>query len=283
MCGSDIHTARAGWGPTDFPVVVGHEIVGKAVKVGKNVKHVKEGDIVGVGAQSSSCLKPDCEECSSGFNEQYCPHMVGCYNAKYPDGSKSYGGYAQHARHPGHFVIKIPDTIPYAEAAPMLCAGATLYSPISRAQVKGKNVGIVGLGGLGHFGVLFAKALGAKKVVVLSRKASKRDDALKLGADEYVSTDEDPDWAAKHAGSLHNIFSTVSSPKMPLSEYLSLLKPHGHFTQLGAPEDLIPAINAFTLIPKNVSMGGSCIASPKEIKEMLDLVAAQKIKPWIIE
>ncbi|EOD51141.1 alcohol dehydrogenase [Neofusicoccum parvum] len=283
ICGSDIHTLRSGWGATPYPCVVGHEIIGRAVRVGKNVTHVKEGDRVGVGAQASSCLKPDCEACADG-EENHCPHMVGTYAAKYPDGSKSYGGYADYNRTPGRFVLKIPDSIPTKDAAPMMCAGITLYSPLKREGAgPGKKVGIVGLGGLGHFGVLFAKALGADKVVVISRTGAKKADAQAMGADGFIATDEDADWATAHANSLDIIVSTVSSPKMPLMGYLSLLRYKGTFIQVGAPEDALPQINAFALIAKGCKLGGSIIGAPDEIKEMLELAAAKQVKPWIQE
>lgn len=236
ICGSDLHTLRSGWvclfsptfiltsetkllqGPTMYPCCVGHEIVGIAVRVGSKAEGgIKVGDRVGVGAQNDSCLgrKGDCEECASGM-EQYCKHgMVGTYNGVHYNGDKSYGGYALYHRAPSHFVIKIPDAIPSAEAAPMMCGGITLYSPLKHYGCgPGKKVGVVGIGGLGHFGILFAKALGADKVVAISRKANKREDALKLGADEYIATDDEPDWAKTHNRSLDLIVSTVSSSKV---------------------------------------------------------------------
>jgi alcohol dehydrogenase (NADP+) len=148
--------------------------------------------------------------------EQYCAHkFVGTYNATHFNGGKSYGGYALYNRSPSHFVVKIPDVISSAEAAPMLCGGVTLYSPLKNNNCgPGKRVGIIGLGGLGHFGVLFAKAMGADKVVAISRKSEKGADALKLGADLYIATDDEPDWASRHARSLDIIVSTVSSSKV---------------------------------------------------------------------
>lgn len=146
----------------------------------------------------------------------------------------SYGGYADYNRTNGHFVFKIPDALPSEFAAPMLCGGITMYSPLrNNGCGPGKRVGIVGVGGLGHFGVLFAKALGAEKVVGISRKASKRDEVLALGADEYIATDDDEDWANKHARSLDLIVSTVSSAKMPLDGYINLLAPHSTLVQVG--------------------------------------------------
>ena len=252
--------------------------------MGKEVKRdIKVGDIVGVGAQSESCLKPDCESCMND-EEQHCQHMVPTYGAKFADGSKSYGGHANYARIPGHFVLKIPSGLNPAEAAPMLCGGVTVYSPLTdNGCGPGKRVGIVGVGGLGHFGVLFAKALGASKVVGFSRSASKREDVLKLGADEYVATDEDKDWSKHHANSLDLIVCTVSSPKMPLQQYLRMLRPRGNFIQVGAPEDVFPPFNAFNLIPKSAKLGGSAIGSPRKIEEMLALAEKKGIHPWIQE
>jgi alcohol dehydrogenase (NADP+) len=220
ICGSDLHTLRSGWGPTKYPCCVGHEIVGIAVRVGsKAVGGIKVGDRVGVGAQSESCLgrKGDCEECSTG-NERYCPrHNTGTYNGIFMNGGKSYGGYALYNRTPSNFVVKIPDGLSSAEAAPMLCGGATMYTPLKRNGCgPGKTIGIVGIGGLGHFGILFAKALGADRVIAISRKASKREDALKLGADEYIATDEDEDWAKKYARTVDLMICTVNSAKVCL-------------------------------------------------------------------
>ena len=274
-------------------------MVGYAVKVGKKVERgiklgcplklpasaeaeIRVGDRVGVGAQSASCLKPDCEECANGL-ENHCPDgSVGTYNGKYPDGSKSYGGYSDYCRAPSHFVLKIPDAIPSEDAAPMLCGGITLYSPLKKNGCgPGRKVGIVGIGGLGHFGVLYAKALGADKVTAISRSATKKADALKIGADDFITTQDDPDWATHHARSLDLIVSTVSSPKMPLEGYLTLLRTNGQFIQVGAPEDSLPSFNAFSLIAKGCKIGGSAIGAPHEIEDMLELTVKKNVKPWI--
>ncbi len=201
-----------------YPCCVGHEIVGTAVRVGsKAVGGIKVGDRVGVGAQSDACVGRfgDCPECAMGW-ENYCSHkFVGTYNSVHYNGWKSYGGYALYNRVPSHFAVKIPDAIPSAEAAPMLCGGVTLYSPLKHNNCgPGKRVGIIGVGGLGHFGVLFAKALGADKVVAISRKTGKSEDALKMGADLYIATDDEPDWATKYTRSLDLIVCTVSSTKV---------------------------------------------------------------------
>ncbi|KAF2744701.1 cinnamyl-alcohol dehydrogenase 1 [Sporormia fimetaria CBS 119925] len=281
ICGSDIHTLRSGWYPTPYPCVVGHEIIGKAVRIGKNVTHIQQGDRVGVGAQAFSCLKPDCPMCADGI-ENHCPKNVGTYGGVYEDKSKSYGGYANYNRTNSHFVFKIPEKIPSSHAAPLLCGGATLYNPLKTYGAKGKRVGIVGLGGLGHFGVLFAKALGAKSVTVISRSHTKESDARKLGADDFIATG-DEGWEKKHAGSLDLIVCTVSSDKMPMQGYLELLAFRGTFVQVGAPEDPLPAFQAFSLIFKAIHITGSAIASPADIREMLQLVADQDIKPWVQE
>lgn len=291
ICGSDIHTLRSGWGPTNYPCVVGHEIIGHIVRVGSAVsslnspsKDLEVGDRVGVGAQCSSCLKPDCNECSSGV-EHYCPRRTGTYNSKFADGSKSYGGYADYWRGPAHFVFKIPDSLPSAAAAPLLCGGITMYSPLARNGAgPGKSVGIIGIGGLGHMGLLLAKAMGCDRVVAISRSNSKRADALNgLGADDFIATDEDEGWAKKHANSLHFIVSTVSSGNLPLEKYLRLLKRNGQFIQVGAPEEPFPSFRVGSLLNKGTVIAGSQLGSPAEIREMLDLAAEKKVLPWAQE
>jgi alcohol dehydrogenase (NADP+) len=281
ICGTDIHTLRSGWGNTHYPVCVGHEIVGHVVSLGSRVTTLKLGDRVGVGAQAFSCLKDDCDECGGGL-EQHCTKMVGTYNGQYPDGSWSMGGYADYVRVPAHFAIKIPDAISSEDAAPMMCGGITVYAPlINNDAGPGKAVGIVGFGGLGHFGILFAKALGCEKVVAISRKRNKVDDAKAMGVTEYIATSEDAKWARNHARSLDLIISTVSSPDMPLESYLRLLKTGGQFIQVGAPEDKLPPIAAFGLIGKGCKIGGSQIGSPKEIEAMLKFAAEKGVKPWV--
>lgn len=281
ICGTDIHTLRSGWGNTHYPVCVGHEIVGHIVRVGSSVTHLALGDRVGVGAQAFSCLRDDCEECKGGL-EQHCPKMVGTYNGKYPDGSWSMGGYANYVRVPAHFAIKIPAALKSEDAAPMMCGGITVYAPlVNNGAGPGKKVGIVGFGGLGHFGILFAKALGCEKVVAISRRRNKEADAKAMGATDYIATSEDEKWARNHARSLDLIVSTVSSPDMPLESYLRLLRTGGQFIQVGAPEDKLPPIAAFGLIGKGCKIGGSQIGSPKEIEKMLEFAASKGVKPWV--
>jgi D-arabinose 1-dehydrogenase-like Zn-dependent alcohol dehydrogenase len=255
------------------------------VKVGSKVKHVKVDDRCGVGAQSSSCLQPDCEECSNN-DEPYCqnPGKADTYNGKYADGSKSYGGYSDYWRGPGHFVVKIPDGLSSAEAAPMLCAGVTVWTPLKRNGAgPGKKVGVLGVGGLGHFALLWAKALGCDKVVAISRSSAKKADAEKMGVDHFIAMEEDKDWAKNNARSLDLIISTVADPKMPIQKYLRLLRTHGQFIQVGAPEDAIPGFNMFSLIGKGAKIGGSAIGSPKDIAEMLDFAVEKGVHPFIEE
>lgn len=284
ICGSDIHTLRSGWGETPYPCCVGHEIVGKAVRVGKNVNHIKVGDRVGVGAQARSCLEPDCPECSQGLENHCGRGAVNTYGSVYPNKEgKSYGGYADYNRTNGHFVFKIPEGLSSEAAAPMLCGGVTMYSPLKNNGCgPGKTVGIVGVGGLGHFGVLFAKALGADKVIGISRRSSKKDDVLALGADAYIATADDKDWAKTNARSIDLIISTVSNSDMPLEQYLGLLKANGTFIQVGAPDGgNLPPISAFTLIIAGIKVGGSAIGPPSDVRDMLQLAVEKNVQPWI--
>lgn len=163
----------------------------------------------------------------------------------------------------------------------MLCGAVTTYSPLKKNGAgPGKRVGIVGIGGLGHFGVMAAKALGCDEVVAISRSSAKKEDAMKMGATKFIATDEDKDWAKHNSNSLDLIISTVSSPKMPLNQYLQMLRVNGQFIQVGAPEDPIPAFNAFALIGKGVKVGGSMIGAPQEIQDMLEFFAEKGVKTW---
>ncbi|KAK8847355.1 hypothetical protein IAR55_005212 [Kwoniella newhampshirensis] len=288
ICASDISTLSAGWMPMDeaYPQVVGHEIVGEVVRVGPNVKNgLKVGDIAGVGAQCDSCL--ECKYCVD-HKEQYCNKgQVGTYNGKYyrtSEGSKSWGGYANYWRGPSHFVLPIPKEIDPAEAAPFLCGGVTVFSPLKQygAGTTAKDVGIIGIGGLGHFALIFAKALGAN-VTAISHSDHKKDDALKLGASDFLVTGDDVEDAVKgRERSLDLLICTSNDPSMPLNSYLSLLRPGGNFVLVGVPETgKLPDLAPFTIIMNNIHIGGSAIGSPDRIKEMLDLIAEKNLHPWI--
>lgn len=226
--------------------------------------------------------------CSAG-RENYCARQVGTYNSRYPDGSKAYGGYATRWRGPAHFVFRIPNSLPSAEAAPLLCGGLTMYSPLVRYGAgPGKAVGIIGIGGLGRLGILFAKAFNCDRVVAISRSAGKSDDALNgLGADAFIATDDESkgknkhSWAKTYSRTLDLIICTVSSPNMPLAQYLRLLKVGGTFVQVGVPEDPLPAIRAGSLIQKAVKVTGSSIGSPGETREILEFAAQKRLLPWV--
>jgi len=277
ICASDLHTLTSGWGPTNYPVVVGHEIVGEATKVGKDVKEIKVGDIVGVGAQSGSCQK--CPQCESN-KEPYCDKgQVGTYNSKYPDGSPSSGGYADYARVPQHFCIPIPKGVAEEVAAPMMCGGVTVYSPLKQYNVgPGMDVGVIGIGGLGHFAVMFAAALGAN-VTAISHTHSKESDAKAMGAKHFIATGDKGSFK-QNRRKFDLIICTVNADNMPMTDYLSMLKVHGKLTMVGAPEKPLQ-LPVFPLLLNGVSLGGSAIGSPAEIKEMLELAQKTNIKTWL--
>lgn len=181
----------------------------------------------------------------------------------------------------GHFVFAIPEEISSEEAAPMLCGGVTVFAPLKQNGVgPGKRVGIIGVGGLGHMGIMFARALGADKVYAISRNDSKKADAIQMGADDLIATEQEG-WSEKFKNSLDVIVCTVSSPKMPFTEYLNLLDVGGSFVQVGAPDEALPPVLPFALIMKKVSIKGSLIGSPAEIRDMFKVAAAQKVRPWV--
>ncbi|KAL9123849.1 MAG: hypothetical protein Q9217_006761, partial [Psora testacea] len=267
-------------GPTPYPCTLGHEIVGTAVRVGTQARPgIKVGDRVGVGPQGYTCRQSTCAPCSSG-HENYCPRRVATYGDKYVDGSSSHGGFADFCRHDSGSVFNIPERLGSQSAAVMLCAGATVFEPLVEVGVEGKRVGVVGLGGLGHLGVLFARALGARTVVGFSRSEGKREDALRLGIDVYVATEKKEGWAEKNAASLDVIICTVSGEGMPLNEYLGLLTPRGRFCQVGIPEKPLPQLNAMELVLNGTCIGFNDSASPANIRRMLSLAAEKGIEAW---
>ena len=269
VCHSDLHTARDEWHemmPTVYPCVPGHEIIGRVSKVGGGVEKFKVGDLVGVGCMVAS--DHDCPNCREGF-EQFCPNATFTYNSpdKHGTAPVTYGGYSDSVVVHESAVLRIPANLDPAAAAPLLCAGITTYSPLKRNGVgPGKKVGIVGLGGLGHMGVKLAHAMGAR-VVVFSTSPSKRDDALRLGADEVVLS-RDASQMAAHAGSFDMILDCVSA-EHDLNAYLNLLRRGGNMTLVGVPDKPTP-LNAFALIYGNKTLSGSMIGGFAETQEMLD-------------
>jgi uncharacterized zinc-type alcohol dehydrogenase-like protein len=269
ICHSDIHSARSEWAGIHFPLVPGHEIAGIVEEVGDGVAKYAVGDRVGVGCMVDSCR--ECENCLAGY-EQYCLRgMVGTYGAIGVDGRYTDGGYSTHIVVDERFVLGIPEGIELDVAAPLLCAGITLYSPLKHwGAGPGKRLAIVGLGGLGHMGVKIAHALGAE-VSVLSQSLSKQEDGKRLGADHYYAT-SDPATFSELAGTFDLIISTVSAP-LPLDAYLSLLRLDGTLVNVGAPPEPL-SIQAFSLISPRKSLAGSMIGGIAETQEMLNFCAA---------
>ncbi|SNX63641.1 uncharacterized zinc-type alcohol dehydrogenase-like protein [Streptomyces sp. TLI_55] len=269
ICHSDIHQAREGWGEAIFPMVPGHEIAGVVSEVGPGVTKYTVGDRVGVGCMVDSCR--ECDNCKAGL-EQYCTGggMVGTYNAVGKDGRPTYGGYSEKIVVDEKYVVRIPDGLSLDEAAPLLCAGITTYSPLKHWNAgPGKKVAILGMGGLGHMGVKIAHALGAE-VTVLSQSLRKKDDGLKLGADHYYATSDEATFK-ELAGTFDLILSTVSAP-LDLDAYLSLLKTDGAFVNVGAPEEPVK-LNLFSVISGRKTLAGSGIGGIQETQEMLDFCA----------
>ena len=270
ICHSDIHQVNEGWGTAIFPMVPGHEIAGVVSEVGSGVTKYQVGDRVGVGCFVDSCR--ECDNCKAGI-EQYCTGggMIQTYNYLDKNGEPTYGGYSQKIVVDENYVVRVPDGLALDVAAPLLCAGITLYSPLRHwGAGPGKKVAIVGLGGLGHMGVKIAHALGAE-VTVLSQSLRKKDDGLKLGADHYYAT-SDPKTFEDLAGTFDLIVSTVSAP-LDFSAYVNLLKIEGALVNVGAPEEPV-SVNVFTLIMGRRSIAGSAIGGIAETQEMLDFCAA---------
>jgi uncharacterized zinc-type alcohol dehydrogenase-like protein len=273
ICHSDIHQARNEWHNTAYPCVPGHEIIGKVTKIGSGVKKFKEGDIAGVGCLVDSCRK--CNACKEDL-EQHCEEFpTFTYNGQdRRTKENTYGGFSQRVVVDENFVLKVPENLDLAAAAPLLCAGITTYSPLKRFNVgKGQKVGIVGLGGLGHMGVKFANALGAH-VVVFTRTKSKEKDAKNLGAHEIIiSTDEEE--MNKHMNSFDFILDTVSADH-DVNAYMNLIKRSGNYVVVGAPENPL-AISSFGLIFQRRHLSGSLIGGIKETQEMLDFCGEKNI------
>jgi len=276
VCHSDLHQVRNEWSdvmPTIYPCVPGHEIVGRVTSVGSAVTKFKAGDLAAVGCMVDS--DRTCPECQAG-QEQFCPNFTLTYNFpdKHSTARVTYGGYSESIVVDENFVLRVPENLDLAGVAPLLCAGITTYSPMRHWNVgKGKKVGIVGLGGLGHMGVKFAHALGAH-VVVFTTSPGKKDDALRLGADEVVIS-KNADEMQKHVGSFDFILDAVSASH-DVNAYLQLLRRDGNMTLVGAPEKPME-IAAFNLIMGRRSLSGSPIGGIKETQEMLDFCGEHNI------
>jgi uncharacterized zinc-type alcohol dehydrogenase-like protein len=272
VCHSDIHQARDEWGGSIFPMVPGHEIAGIVTGVGSRVSKYRAGDKVGIGCFVDSCRT--CPECKKGL-EQYCTtHTVWTYNGREKDETPTYGGYSDHIVADENYVLRIPQNLPLDAAAPLLCAGITLYSPLKHWQAgPGKKVAIIGLGGLGHMGVKLAHALGAE-VTVLSHSLKKRDDGKRLGADHfYATTDKETFNSLK--GYFDLMICTVSA-EIDWNQYLSLLQVDGSMVVVGIPEKEA-RVAAFSLVAGRRSLAGSAIGGIQETQEMLDFCGQHNI------
>ena len=272
ICHSDIHTVRGEWGEIHYPQVVGHEIVGVVAEVGSEVTLHQLGDRVGVGCMVNSCR--ECENCLSG-DDNYCLNgNTGTYASRDKDGTVTQGGYSTHIVVVEDFVLRVPESIPYEAAAPLLCAGITTYSPLVHWNAgPGKKVAVVGMGGLGHVAVQIAHAMGAE-VTVLSQTLSKRDDGLRLGADHYFAT-SDAATFTELRNSFDLIINTVSAV-IDMDAYLRLLRLNGTFVSVGAPPEPLP-VKVFSLFDNRRSFAGSGIGSIRETQEMLDFCAEHGI------
>jgi uncharacterized zinc-type alcohol dehydrogenase-like protein len=275
ICHSDLHSVRNEWSEfvaTTYPIVPGHEIVGRVTTTGSAVTRYSRGDLVAVGCLVDS--DGTCAACSAGL-EQFCPNLTLTFGS--PDthlGGVTYGGYSDSIVVDEHFVLRVPTNLDPAGAAPLLCAGITTYSPMRHWGVStGKKVGVVGLGGLGHMGVKFARAFGAH-VIVFTTSPDKKDDALRLGADDVVVS-RNRDEMQKHAGSFDFILDTVSADH-DINAYLNLLRLDGNITLVGAPPTAL-AVSAFSLIMARRSLSGSNIGGIAETQEMLDFCGAHDI------
>ena len=268
ICHSDIHQVRDEWNNAIYPMVPGHEIVGRVSKAGPAVKKFKEGDLAGVGVMVDSCRV--CANCKAG-EEAYCEKgMVGTYNARDYNGQLTFGGYSNNIVVDERYVHSISPKLNLAAVAPLLCAGITTYSPLKFWKAgKGKKVGIVGLGGLGHMGLKFAHSLGAE-TVLFTTSAGKVRDGQKLGADEVVIT-KDAAAVAKHKGSFDFILDCVSAPH-DVNQYLDLLRLNGTMCLVGLPDAPV-TISPFSIITNRRSFSGSMIGGMPETQKMLDYCA----------
>jgi len=277
ICHSDLHQVNNEWGNTKFPLVPGHEIVGEVVEVGSAVRGFKVGDRAAVGCYVHTC--GSCDVCKSG-DEQYCSKVVFTYNGVFPDGTTTYGGYANRMVVEEKYVCRVPESLPSAEVAPLLCAGITLYSPLKHYDVKsGQKVGIIGLGGLGHMGVLFAKEFGCE-VTIFSTSPKKEKEAKEvLGAHHFVVSTDPEQIKAVH-GQFDVLINTVAGAVIDFKQYIPLLKANGKFIFVGvSPEP--HTIQILPLIFKRILVGGSLIGSVAECQEMLNFCAEKKILPII--
>ncbi|KAG2515913.1 hypothetical protein JM18_007986 [Phytophthora kernoviae] len=251
ICGSDVHTIDSSWGPAEYPCVAGHEIIGEVTAAGSSVRNFVIGDRVGVGAQAGT----------------------------YRDGARLFGGFADYIRVDNNYAFKIPEALPSDVAAPLLCAGATVFTPLKQEGVKaGDRVGVIGIGGLGHIAIQFIRALGATPIA-FSRSANKEQEIRSLGAEEFYNL-SDPEDQKKAAGSVDFLLLTANAKNMPYDLYLSLVRKRGTLIMVSLPEDQVK-ITPWFLVPRAVRVRGSVIGSITDIEDMLELAAKANVRPII--
>ncbi|XP_062226707.1 cinnamyl alcohol dehydrogenase 7-like [Phragmites australis] len=269
ICHSDLHTIKNEWRNAIYPVIAGHEIAGLVTEVGKNVQKFSVGDKVGVGCMVNTCQS--CESCNEGL-ENYCSKIIFTYNSRDRDGTVTCGGYSDMVVVNENFVIRFPDSMPLDKGAPLLCAGITVYTPMKYHGLNepGKHIGVLGLGGLGHVAVKFAKAFGMR-VTVISTSPDKKEEAMeRLGADAFVVS-SDANQMKSAMGTMHGIINTASA-SVSMYPYLGLLKPQGKMILLGLPEKPLQ-ISAFALVGGGKTLAGSCMGSIRDTQEMIDFAA----------
>ncbi|KAJ1922219.1 hypothetical protein H4219_000081 [Mycoemilia scoparia] len=278
ICGSDLHTIDSGWGPTTYPAIVGHEIIGKVITKGEKVSNLDIGQTVGVGAQVFACLQKDCKACSIDM-DPHCPKGVFTYNAKYSDGENAQGGYAEAVRVDANYVIPIPSNIEPQYAASLMCAGVTVFTPMIHNGVKkGDRVGVVGIGGLGHLALQYARALGCE-VTAFSSSDNKKEECFKLGATRFINIKKEDD-LAKAEKSLDHLFITSNARSNDYTQFSRWMDLRGKICLLALPENKIE-LNPGSLILGSVYFGGSLIGGINDLKSALEFASKHNIKPVI--
>ncbi|KAI8355233.1 chaperonin 10-like protein [Mortierella sp. GBAus27b] len=279
ICRSDVHTIDREWGPLKHTCVPGHEIAGKVAAIGSNVTHLKVGDSVAVGCMADSC--GECKFCKSN-DARFCPKAAMIINDTYKDdlGGVTYGGFADRVRLKAEFAYKIPPEISPAEAAPLLCAGITVFAPLrNHGAGPDKTVGIVGIGGLGHLAVQFARAMGSKQVVAFSTSDKKREEAIQLGATQYVNI-KNPEELKAAARSVDVLLVTSVTKDTNWGELMEVVETRGTLVLIGIPPSDI-VLPFVPLLNRELSFGGSMIGSSAQVEEMLEFSAKHNVRPWI--
>lgn len=278
ICATDTCTLDSGWGPSLYPCIVGHEIIGVVARVGPSVQTFRPGQRVGVGPQVYTCQ--ECEDCQKG-QENHCTKVnVLTYNSKYPDGAQAQGGYADFIRVHAHWVTHIPEALGSAEAAPLLCAGLTTYSPLREAGTgPGKSVGVVAIGGLGHIGIQWARAMGASKVTAISHSTSKKSDSFKLGATDFVAT-SNPEDIQSASYSLDILLVTSCGDYTDWTSLISLMRNGGKILLVAIPEKPISGIPAYLFLSRKLTLSGSAFGPPGMLSEMLQVAAKHNVRAW---